>query len=129
MTTATLFLQDQFRSDFKFFKSCSLFLFYQIIPSVNEKDQLGHQLLPILGLRIKTILNSNVDYYSDFSPSVTTWIDSLVSCDFLNQAAKRNNCITSVRIFSRLCTNFPPFLSPTFEAGKLCEGSRYMEKK
>lgn len=51
----------------------------QIIPSVNEKEQLGHHLLTILGHRIKIILDENVSYYSDFSPVVTTWIDSLVS--------------------------------------------------
>ncbi len=61
----------------KIYAKCIILL--QIIPSVNEKDLLGHQLLLILGYRIRTILNSNVDYYSDFSPVVTTWIESLVS--------------------------------------------------
>ncbi|XP_065207798.1 rab3 GTPase-activating protein non-catalytic subunit isoform X2 [Planococcus citri] len=49
----------------------------EIIPSVNEKEQLGHHLLIILGHRIKAMLDENVSYYSEFTPVVTTWIESL----------------------------------------------------
>lgn len=56
----------------------------QIIPSVNEKEPLIHQLLSVVGLRVKLLLNRDVCYYSHFTPAVTTWIDTLVRIEICN---------------------------------------------
>lgn len=56
----------------------------QIIPSVNEKEPLIHQLLSVVGLRVKLLLNKDVSYYSYFTPAVTTWIETLVRIELCN---------------------------------------------